>query len=83
MSLCLVSGASYIQAASYGVHGPDTVLVGLGFPTLIPDNGIAPMTVASVPGAKISALLFDAGPVTSPVLLHVGDPRAGPSGESS
>jgi hypothetical protein len=34
------------------------------------------MKVASVPGVKISGLIFDAGPVNSPVLLEVGTPNA-------
>ncbi len=54
------------------VKRPDTVVLGIGFPTLVPDNGIVPMTVADVKGVKISGLLFDAGPVNSPVLLQVG-----------
>jgi hypothetical protein len=48
------------------------VVLGLGFPTLIPDNGVVPMTVADVDGVKLAGLLFDAGTVTSPVLLQVG-----------
>jgi hypothetical protein len=54
------------------VTRPDTVVLGLGFPTLIPENGNVAMTVASVRGVMLSGLLFDAGPVTSPVLLQVG-----------
>jgi hypothetical protein len=58
------------------VKRADTVVLGLGFPTLVPDNGDAAMTVADVPGVKLSGLLFDAGPVSSPVLLQVGTPHA-------
>jgi hypothetical protein len=54
------------------VKRADTVVLGLGFPTLVPDNGIVTMTIADVPGVKLSGLLFDAGPVSSPVLLQVG-----------
>ena len=53
-----------------------TVVLGLGFPTLVPESGDAAMTVADVPGVKLSGLLFDAGPVSSPVLLQVGTPHA-------
>ena len=45
------------------VTRPGTVVMGLGFPTLIPANGIVPMRVASVPGVKLSGMIFDAGPV--------------------
>ena len=58
------------------VKRPDTVVLGLGFPTLVPDDGVVTMKVADVPGVKLSGLLFDAGPVESPVLLEVGKPHA-------
>jgi hypothetical protein len=54
------------------VTRPGTVVLGLGFPTLVPANGIVPMRVASVPGVKLSGMIFAAGPVNSPVLLQVG-----------
>ncbi len=51
---------------------PDTVVLGLGFPTLIPQNGIVPMVVAGVKGVSISGMIFDAGTKNSPALLLVG-----------
>jgi hypothetical protein len=54
----------------------DTVVLGLGFPTLVPDGGAIAMTVADVPGVKIAGLMFDAGPENSPVLLQVGTQHA-------
>ena len=51
---------------------PDTVILGLGYPTLIPQNGTPALTVADVKGVKVAGLLFDAGPVQSPALLQVG-----------
>ncbi len=58
------------------VKRPDTVVLGLGFPTLVPDNGIMAMSVADVKGVKLAGLLIDAGPVNSPVLLQVGTQHA-------
>ena len=58
------------------VKGPDTVVLGLGFPTLVPTNGVTTMSVADVPGVKLAGLLFDAGTVNSPSLLQVGTPNA-------
>jgi len=58
------------------VKRPDTVVLGLGIPTLVPDNGVVAMSVADVKGVKIAALLFDAGPASSPVLLQVGTQNA-------
>jgi hypothetical protein len=51
---------------------PDTVVLGLGFPTLIPQNGTPSMIVASDIGVQLSGMIFDAGPKNSPVLLQVG-----------
>jgi len=51
---------------------PGTVVLGLGFPTLIPENGILSMRISSSKGVLISGLIFDAGAVNSPVLLEVG-----------
>ncbi|HXD81520.1 MAG TPA: hypothetical protein VNU27_08090 [Candidatus Acidoferrum sp.] len=65
------------------VTRPDSVVLGLGFPTLTPTNGNAAMTVASAKGMIISGVLFDAGATTSPVLLQVGDGHARSDNEAS
>jgi hypothetical protein len=54
------------------VTRPNTVVLGLGFATLVPQKGTPAMVAANVPGTKLSGLIFDAGPVTSPVLLQLG-----------
>ena len=59
------------------VPHPDTVVLGLGMATLVPQHGNAAMIVVSNSGVKLSGLIIDAGPVRSPVLLSVGTP--GPS----
>jgi hypothetical protein len=51
---------------------PDAVVLGLGFPTLIPQNGTPSMIIASDNGVQLSDIIFDAGPKNSPVLLQVG-----------
>jgi hypothetical protein len=51
-----------------------TVVLGLGFPTLQPLDGITPMTVADVDGVRLAGLLFDAGTTNSDVLLTIGTP---------
>jgi hypothetical protein len=50
----------------------NTVVLGIGFPTLQPTGGVTPMTVADVDGVKIAGLLFDAGTTNSASLLTVG-----------
>jgi hypothetical protein len=54
------------------VKRADTVVLGLGLATLDASNGVVPMTVANVKGVQISGLIFEAGPVSSPVQLQVG-----------
>jgi hypothetical protein len=56
------------------VSHPNTVVLGLGFATLVPEHGITPLVVAPNTGVKVSDLIFDAGSVNSPVLLSVGTP---------
>jgi len=50
----------------------DTIVLGLGFPTLRPMKGTAAMTVADVDGVDVAGILFDAGEKISPVLLEAG-----------
>ncbi|GAA2256905.1 hypothetical protein GCM10010415_17690 [Streptomyces atrovirens] len=54
------------------VNRPGTVVLGLGYATLIPDNGVTALKVADVDGVRLAGFLIDAGPVDSPVLLEVG-----------
>jgi hypothetical protein len=58
------------------VSRPDTVVLGLGLATLVPQHGNAAMLVLPNRGVKLSGLIIDAGPVNSPVLLSVGLPGA-------
>jgi hypothetical protein len=53
-----------------------TVVLGLGFPTLVPTGGRPTLEVGDVPGVKLSGLLFDAGPLNSRVLVEVGKPHS-------
>ncbi len=71
LNLILTPGV-YQLASSLQVTNPDTVILGLGYPTLVPQNGTPALTVADVNGVKVGGLLFDAGPVQSTTLLQVG-----------
>jgi hypothetical protein len=68
----ILSPGVYSLAGPIVVSRPDTVVLGLGFATLVPQHGSPAMVVADVPGVKLSGMIFDAGPVNSPVLLQVG-----------
>ncbi|MFJ3088804.1 discoidin domain-containing protein [Streptomyces sp. NPDC086838] len=50
----------------------DTVVLGLGLATIIPDNGVTALKVGDVDGVKLAGLLIDAGPQNSQVLVQVG-----------
>ena len=79
----LLTPGVYGLDQSIEVTRPDTVVLGLGFPTLVPTNGNAAMTTARTKGIMISGVIFDAGPVVSPVLLQVGSGHARSDNEAS
>ena len=62
----------YDISSTLSVTKADTKIVGLGFPTLISENGATTMSVADVGGVNISGLIFDAGSASSPSLLTLG-----------
>ena len=66
----------YNVSRTIEVKRPDTIVLGMGLATIVPQHGVVPMTVADVKGVEISDLIFDAGPVNSPVLLQVGTGHA-------
>ncbi|MFI1197894.1 coagulation factor 5/8 type domain-containing protein [Streptomyces sp. NPDC020883] len=63
------------------VTAPHTVVLGLGYATLIPDNGVTALKTADVDGIRLAGLLIDAGPVNSATLLEIGP--AGASADHS
>ncbi|MET8827202.1 RICIN domain-containing protein [Streptomyces sp. NPDC004610] len=68
----LVTPGVYHLNQTLQINRPDTVVLGLGLATFIPDNGITAMRVADVDGVKLAGILFDAGTANSPTLLEVG-----------
>ena len=68
----LLTPGIYRLSAPIAVTRPGTIVLGLGLATLLAEDGATAMTVADVSGVTIAGLLFDAGPVASPVLLEVG-----------
>jgi hypothetical protein len=81
-NLILTPGV-YDLKAPILVTRPNTIVLGLGFPTLVPQNGTAAMQVLGVPGVKLSGMIFDAGPKNSRVLLQVGGPQAAGTGSAA
>ena len=69
--LILTPGVYHLDQTIEVMH-PDTVVLGLGFPTLVPDNGRPAMRLVNPRGDLVSGVIFDAGARTSEVLLQVG-----------
>ncbi len=65
------------------VNNPDTVILGLGFATLVPQAGTPAISVADVDGVRIAGLIVDAGPQNSPVLLEMGAGSLTPGAHAS
>ena len=71
MNLILTPGI-YHLTNSILVTQPDTIVMGLGYPTLIPTNRNPAMVISDVDGVKVAGIIFDAGTTASPSLLEVG-----------
>ncbi len=71
LNLILTPGI-YHLTNSILVTQPDTIVLGLGFPTLIPTNRNPAMVISDVDGVKVSSIIFDAGTTASPSLMQVG-----------
>ncbi len=68
----LLTPGVYRLDGTIEVDRADTVVLGLGYATLIPDNGATAVRVADVDGVRLAGFLVDAGPVNSEVLVEVG-----------
>jgi hypothetical protein len=72
----LLTPGTYDITETIRITRKNTIVLGLGYATLLPIDGTAAMTVADVDGITISGLLFDAGEKQSPFLLEVGPPHS-------
>jgi hypothetical protein len=77
-NLILTPGV-YDLKAPIEVTRKNTVVLGMGFATLVPQNGTAAINVLQAQGVKLSGLIIDAGPKNSSALMRIGtilSPRA-------
>ncbi len=70
-NLLLTPGIYHLQETIL-VSRPDTVVLGLGMATLIPQNGLPALASLDGRGVLIEGVIVDAGPTRSPVLLQLG-----------
>ena len=70
----LITPGLYHLEASIKVTRPNTVILGIGLPSLIPDNGTPALEVSDVDGIKIGGILVEATTTNSPNLVVIGEP---------
>ncbi|MFJ8248894.1 coagulation factor 5/8 type domain-containing protein [Streptomyces sp. NPDC094466] len=75
LHLLFTPGVYHIDE-TINIDRADTVALGLGLATIIPDNGVTAIKVGDVSGVKLAGLLVDAGPVNSETLIEVGPENA-------
>ncbi len=74
----LVTPGVYHLNQTLNITRPDTVVLGMGLATLVPDGGITAISTADVDGIELAGLLVDAGTTNSGTLVQIG-----PSGSTA
>ena len=62
----------YKYAGAIAVTNANTVVLGLGYATLVSQSGDSVLSIADVDGVQIAGLIVDAGTSNAPVLVEVG-----------
>ncbi|WP_435822217.1 RICIN domain-containing protein [Actinacidiphila alni] len=68
----IVTPGVYHLSAPLNITRANTVVLGLGMATLVPDNGVTAITTADVDGIDIAGLLISANTTNSATLMQVG-----------
>jgi hypothetical protein len=71
-NLLLTPGIYHLED-SIKVTRHESIVLGIGLVTLVPDKGTPAMSIADVDGVKLGGVMFDAGAMSSPTLLEVGE----------
>ncbi|WP_051367603.1 hypothetical protein [Hamadaea tsunoensis] len=72
-NLILTPGVYHLDKPIHVMHS-DTVVLGLGMPSLAPDNGNLALQVEDIDGVRVAGVVVDAGAKKSPALVQVGYP---------
>jgi hypothetical protein len=75
LNLVLTPGV-YQLSSSIVVTRPDTIILGLGYATLVPQTAAPALVISDVDGVRVAGLVFDAGPVQTPALMQVGTAKS-------
>ncbi|MYX31144.1 sialidase [Streptomyces sp. SID8381] len=73
LNLLFTPGVYHLDQ-TINVTRANTVVLGLGLATIVPDHGVDAMHVADVDGVKLAGFLIDAGAANSDTLLQIGAP---------
>ncbi|MFC8435877.1 discoidin domain-containing protein [Streptomyces sp. NPDC057253] len=71
LNLLFTPGVYHLDR-TINVTRADTVVLGLGLATLVPDGGVDALHVADVDGVRLAGFLIDAGATRSDTLLQIG-----------
>jgi hypothetical protein len=71
LHLLLTPGIYHVDAP-IEVKNENSIVLGIGYATIVPDGGATAMKVADVDGVRLAGILIDAGPENSETLLEVG-----------
>jgi len=69
----ILTPGNYELTDSIMVTNPKTIVLGIGFPTLISTTGKPVITVGNVDGVRVAGILFQVGKVHAPTLLKWGE----------
>jgi F5/8 type C domain len=70
-NLFFTPGVYHVNQTLNVTHA-DTVILGVGYPTIVNDGGVNAMQVADVDGVRLKGLLFDAGTTIAAAQLTIG-----------
>jgi len=68
----LLTPGIYVLDETLRITNANTVVLGLGLPTLIPQQGNVALMTDDVAGIKLAGFMVDAGPALSPTLIQIG-----------
>lgn len=79
----VLTPGTYKLEASIVIDRPDTVVLGIGFPTLVAAGGRPAVVIGDVAGVKLGGVLLEPGAVKTPTLLEVGTENSQFAGDAN